>query len=329
MNFFKTKTRAPTDVVRSLRDAVPRLESSVPGSDTRRKATEDISRHLQYIKGILFGENDSTPELIAQVAQELYNADLLPGLLASIHRFERPAQKCVEHIFLTLLRRQIGTRFPTVEHLATNNTAVFQALAGYEHEEAVTHTGPILKEMLKHEQLAKLLLYSEQFYRFPHYIEANNFQASSDAYANFRELLTKHKPMVAGFLEQNYDRFFASYNTLILSDNYVIKRQSLKLLGEILLDRSNFNTMSRYIGNEANLKMVMNRLRDHSKNVQFESFHVFKVFVANPNKPPQIEAILRRNKEKIITFLGDFHNDKDDEQFRDEKQFLVAQMRRL
>ena len=61
--------------------------------------------------------------------------------------------------------------------------------------------------------------------------------------------------------------------------------------------------------------MMMNMLRDKSRNIQFEAFHVFKVFVANPKKPPQIEAILRRNKEKLLVFLRDFHNDKEDEQF--------------
>ena len=72
-------------------------------------------------------------------------------------------------------------------------------------------------------------------------------------------------------------QFFSSFITLILSNNYVTKRQSLKLLGEILLDRANFNVMTRYIASETNLKMMMNLLRDKSKNIQFEAFHVFKV----------------------------------------------------
>jgi calcium binding protein 39 len=87
--------------------------------------------------------------------------------------------------------------------------------------------------------------------------------------------------------------------------------------------------MTRYIAEEANLKMMMNMLRDKSKNIQFEAFHVFKVFVANPKKPPQIETILRRNKEKLLTFLKSFHNDKEDEQFSDEKQFLIVQIQNL
>ena len=67
------------------------------------------------------------------------------------------------------------------------------------------------------------------------------------------------------------------YKELLHSENYVTKRQSLKLLGEILLDRTNFNVMTRYISSEENLKDMMNLLKDKSKNIQFEAFHVFKV----------------------------------------------------
>jgi len=35
-----------------------------------------------------------------------------------------------------------------------------------------------------------------------------------------------------------------------------------------------------------------------------------KVFVANPNKTPPILDILQKNKEKLLTFLRNFHNDR-------------------
>ena len=65
-------------------------------------------------------------------------------------------------IFNNLLRRQIGSRWPTVEYLSTKHEVIFSALAGYENEEVALNTGMILKEMLRHEQLAKILLHSEQ-----------------------------------------------------------------------------------------------------------------------------------------------------------------------
>ena len=51
----------------------------------------------------------------------------------------------------------------------------------------------------------------------------------------------------------------------------------VQLLGELLLDRANFSVMSKFISNPENLKLMMNMLRDKSKNIQFEAFHVFKV----------------------------------------------------
>ncbi|KIJ16228.1 hypothetical protein PAXINDRAFT_75955 [Paxillus involutus ATCC 200175] len=330
MNFFKTKPRTPPDLVRGLRDAIPKLESGAPGSETRRKASEEVSRNIQAIKGVLYGDGEPVPELIAQLAQETYSTDLLLILVQNIARLDFESRKDAVQIFSNLLRRQIGARLPTVEYIcAKHEEVIFATLAGYANEEIALNTGMILREMLKHEQLAKILLHSEQFYMFPHHIETTSFGVSCDAFANLKDTLTRHKAMVAEYLDKNYDRFFASFTTLILSNNYVTKRQSLKLLGEILLDRANFSVMTRYIAQEANLKMMMNMLRDKSKNIQFEAFHVFKVFVANPKKPPQIESILRRNKEKLLTFLKSFHNDKEDEQFSDEKQFLIVQIQNL
>jgi len=328
MNFFKAKQRSPGDLVRSVRESISKLEVGPP--EARRRATEDVSKNLAQMKALLFGDGDPLPELVAQLAQETYNTDLLLSLVLNISRLDFEARKDVAQIFNNLLRRQIGSRWPTVEYLAgAKHEVIFATLKGYDNEDVALNTGMILKEMLRHEPLAEILLYSNEFFSFPHFIEDTTFGVSCDAFANLKETLTRHKPMVAEYLEKNYDRFFGMYSTLINSTNYVTKRQSLKLLGEILLDRANFNVMTRYIANEANLKLIMNLLKDKSKNIQFEAFHVFKVFVANPKKPPQIEAILRRNKDKLLNFLKSFHNDKEDEQFSDEKQFLIVQIQGL
>ena len=68
--------------------------------------------------------------------------------------------------------------------------------------------------------------------------------------------------------------------------------------------------MKRYVDNPTNLKTMMNLLIDNSRNIQFEAFHVFKVFVANPHKAKPIRDILQKNKEKLISFLLNFQNDR-------------------
>ncbi|CAH2238828.1 jg6818 [Pararge aegeria aegeria] len=145
-----------------------------------------------------------------------------------------------------------------------------------------------------------------------------------------QELLTRHKILCAEFLEANYDKVFSHYQRLLNSENYVTRRQSLKLLGELLLDRHNFSIMTRYITNPDNLKLMMNMLKEKSRNIQFEAFHVFKVFVANPNKPKPILDILLRNQDKLVDFLTKFHTDRsEDEQFNDEKAYLIKQIKEL
>ena len=47
---------------------------------------------------------------------------------------------------------------------------------------------------------------ASRFYMFPHYIETTTFGISCDAYNNLKETLTRHKPMVAEYLDKNYDR---------------------------------------------------------------------------------------------------------------------------
>ena len=58
---------------------------------------------------------------------------------------------------------------------------------------------------------------------------------------------------------------------------------TFQLLGELLLDRHNFSVMTKYISNPDNLKLMMNLLKDKSRNIQFEAFHVFKVSLIDLN----------------------------------------------
>ena len=52
-----------------------------------------------------------------------------------------------------------------------------------------------------------------------------------------------------------------------------------------------------------------------------------QVFVANPNKSMAVQQILIKNRSKLLKFLPEFLADRtDDEQFSDEKAFLIRQI---
>ena len=65
------------------------------------------------------------------------------------------------------------------------------------------------------------------------------------------------------------------------------------------------------------------------KNSRLSHFP-YQVSVANPNKTQPIVDILLKNQTKLIDFLSNFQKDRtDDEQFNDEKTYLIKQIRDL
>uniref|UniRef100_A0A8C4RVW8 Calcium binding protein 39-like n=1 Tax=Erpetoichthys calabaricus TaxID=27687 RepID=A0A8C4RVW8_ERPCA len=313
MPLFGKSHKNPADIVRTLKENMAILVKHEKKAD---KASEEVSKCLVAMKEILYGTNEKEPqtETVAQLAQELYNSGLLITLVDDLQVIDFEGKKDVCQIFNNILRRQIGTRSPTVEYICSHQQILFKLLKGYETPQVALNCGIMLRECIRHEPLAKIILHSEQFHDFFNYVEMSTFDIASDAFATF-----KVRPSV-----------FSDYEKLLHSENYVTKRQSLKLLGELLLDRHNFTIMTKYISKPENLKLMMNLLRDKSPNIQFEAFHVFKVFVANPNKTQPIVDILLKNQSKLIEFLSNFQKDRtDDEQFNDEKTYLIKQIRDL
>jgi len=80
----------------------------------------------------LYGTNDQEPqtELIAQLAQEIYNANLISIMIDNINRVDFEGKKDIASIFNNLLRRQIGNRSPTVDHIASKPAILFRLISG-------------------------------------------------------------------------------------------------------------------------------------------------------------------------------------------------------
>ncbi|XP_022702490.1 protein Mo25-like isoform X2 [Varroa jacobsoni] len=300
------------------------------------KVQEDVSKNLTVMKNALQGANqsDSHAEVqVSQLGQEVYSSHLLLLLVQNLSKIDFEGRKDAVHIFNSILHRQIGTRLPTVEYLYLKPQILFLLLSGYETPDVALNCGAMLRECIKHEDLAKLVLCSDEYYNLFKYVESVSFDIATDSFSTLKDLLTRHKRLVAEFLDLNYERVITHYQTLVTSENYVTRRQSLKLLSDLLLDRANYNFMSRYISSSDNLKLIMNMLKDKSRNIRIEAFHVFKVFVANPHKPKPILDILVRNREKLADFLSRFQlaneNDAGVEQFNEEKNYVIRQIREL
>lgn len=345
--FFQTKSKTPDDIVKAVRES---LRDPPPSNDARavKKMRDDVSKAILAMKHMLFGDPgndvDVNPDNVAELVRLACDSDLLLLLTQNLSNMEFETRKDAVQIFNNLLRRDadaeptaepaVGTDSPpckcAVVKAAENDGEILKTLVdGYHNGDIALNCGHILRECIRHEELATLMWQTELFWTFFELVEVSDFDVASDAFATFKDCLVKHNTISARFIEANMDKFVASYNTLLRSPNYVTRRQSLKLLGELLLERTNFRIMTHYIASANNLRLIMNLLLDNRKNIQFEAFHVFKIFVANPNKPPDVAQILMRNKERMLGYLSDFLTDREDDQFQEDRKLVLKEIRLL
>jgi calcium binding protein 39 len=209
------------------------------------------------------------------------------------------------------------------------------------------HCGTMYRSSLRHLSLYQQLVTSTgrvQRYVFPFldtFVHCPSFDAASDAMESLKLVLTggsendqeAHQAMAelaSEFLTRDYVAIFDErFNPKLLSadkSNYMTRRMALQILSTVLLTRSNYNVMIQYIASKSNLMMIMLLLRDPSPHISLDAFHVFKIFVANPNKPPEIIKILSDNKVKLCKYLESLHKDREaaDSQFRDEKALVIS-----
>ncbi|XP_061344326.1 putative MO25-like protein At5g47540 isoform X2 [Gastrolobium bilobum] len=330
---FKSKPRTPVDVVRQTRDLLLYIDRSSESRDNKRdEKMSELSKNIRELKAILYGNSESEPvsEACAQLTQEFFKENTLRLLIKCLPKLNLEARKDATQVVANLQRQQVQSKLIASDYLEKNMDLMDILIVGYENTDMALHYGAMLRECIRHQIVAKYVLNSLHMKKFFDFIQLPNFDIAADAAATFKELLTRHKSTVADFLSKNYEWFFAEYNSKLLeSSNYITRRQAVKLLGDMLLDRSNSAVMTRYVSSRDNLRILMNLLRESSKSIQIEAFHVFKLFAANQHKPADIISILVANQSKILRLLNDFKIDKEDEQFEADKAQVMKEIAAL
>jgi calcium binding protein 39 len=131
-------------------------------------------------------------------------------------------------------------------HVLENFSIVLMLMDGYLSPDIALSCGSMLRECVRHDDLARVMLSTEKIWCFfDSYVHLPNFDVASDAFNTLRDLITtvKNKSIASEFLVAQYDVVFPKYENLLKSDNYVTRRRSLKLLAELLLDRRYFKTI--------------------------------------------------------------------------------------
>ncbi len=141
--------------------------------------------------------------------------DLLYSLAVNLHRLPFESRKDAQVIFSYVLRFRPATASPKSDPLAlsyvvNNRPEVLVELCnGYDHKESATPAGTVLREVLKSDSAAAIILYDDPegnptlkgltgvqpeakqsgkgvFWKFFNWIDQGSFEVGADAFTTFR-----------------------------------------------------------------------------------------------------------------------------------------------
>ncbi|CAL5393925.1 unnamed protein product [Camellia sinensis] len=275
---FKSKPRTPSELIRHVRDLLIYADCNTdPRQTKRQEKISELCKLILEMRTVLYGDGQSelVTETCTQLTEEFFKGDTLRLLIICLPKLDSGARQDATHVVANLQRQWVNSRLIASEYMEQNVDLVDSLVLGYEDSDIALSYGALLRDCICHQVAARYTLESEHMKKFFDYIQSPNFDIASDAVATFK-----------------------------------VERHAVKLLGDMLLDRSNALVMVRYVRSLDNMRILMNLLRDSNKTIQLNAFHVFKLFVANQNKPAEIVSILISNRSKLLRFFGDFKFDK-------------------
>jgi len=311
-----------------------------------KKALEEVEKNFGTMRTMLSENGEYSESLnlvrVSQFVEEICKEGVLTLVIQKLPILGWQARKDLVHCWSIFLKQKVVDYgdYSCVEYIEQHIELLDFLLVCYDKNGTAPSAGIMLRECIKFPNLAKCLLESPRFGLFFKYVDLPNFDVAYDAFSTLKDLLNKHVNVVSEYLKTHCDEFFDLYNeNLLKSPNYATRRGSINLLLDILLETSKETSdaqiMKHYISQVRYLKVAMTLLTDSSKKIQLSAFDIFKVFVANPNKPREVKIILCKNKEKLLELLELLHNlslakdSKEDEQFKEEKEFIIKEIERI
>lgn len=159
-------------------------------------------------------EIESSPDQVLQLVNSMIHEDLLYSLARSMHLLPFESRKDSQAIFSHVLRfKHLSSAAldpPALGYIIdTRPEVIVELCRGYEHRESAMPCGVVLREALKHDAIAEIILYNQSikgekiarisditlvekqtgngiFWNFFSWIDRGAFEVSTDAFTTFR-----------------------------------------------------------------------------------------------------------------------------------------------
>ena len=159
---------------------------------------------------------DSSPDQIYQLVTGIIEEDILYLLAVNLYKLPFESRKDAQVIFSSVFRFRPSTASPKSDPVAlsyvVNNRpqVLIELCRGYDHKESAMPAGSVLREVLKNEAAASIILYDDGdepgssskgitavdrdrqqsgngiFWRFFDWVDKSSFEVAADAFTTFR-----------------------------------------------------------------------------------------------------------------------------------------------
>lgn len=318
-------------------DHVEKLGMYLEFMQAGRTVPGDLTKQLHGILSLAQGLGESEPSTppsshAVEQAERFFEMDLLPKLVGQFAALDLEAATLTVNIFSVFLRLGLpqGLDGKVLRYLTEHKRLLDMLLEGCHSEQTALHCGVMIRSYIRHRETVSMIFEEQRIFSLVELARHPKFEVSSDAFCSMRQAFLEHKQEASVWLAANSQDFFWRYHQLLEATNYVGQRQALKLLSDILLDPQLTKVMIPYVSDERHLQIHMQLLRDESKIVQLEAFHVLKLFVANPQKPTKVHKILLKNKQALIRRIGNLQpSSVGEEVFIRDKEKVIDKLEKL
>jgi len=204
--FGRARARTAVDLPKQARELI----KSGPGK------TEELAKVLNQMKLVLQEEADTSPDQIYQLVTGVIEEDLLLHLATNLHKLPFESRKDTQVIFSYIFRFRPPGASPKSDPVALSYVVnqrpqvLLELCRGYDHKESATPAGSVLREVLKVEAAAAVILYDDGdmegssayglagiqrdkpqsgngvFWRFFDWVDRGSFEVAADAFTTFR-----------------------------------------------------------------------------------------------------------------------------------------------
>ncbi|KAK6918296.1 Mo25-like [Dillenia turbinata] len=312
----------PTDLVVKIPEAfftdfpTPAETASAKVKNRKSNKKTTPAELVEKLYTILYGDTENLPDpkSCTEVTKGFFkdnNNNPLGILITSFEKFDTQTQSYFTKVFASLVRQKVQGRPLASDYLESNlyliehmiNRSIDLITQG-EQQTALFYNCMFIESLRTSREITKHFLKSKTYVKiFIDYALKDNFVVGSFFEQTLEMLLTVHKSVVAEFLQDNHEWFFEEVNLRFLkSSNFLNKLFGLQLLEKMLEDSA---VVGKYVNSLENLKIVMNLMREESKNKSFKSMAVgvFKRFLVNQKMPKEIAAVIILNKDKLLRLL--------------------------